>query len=570
MLVVEPFKRKFLAKDFKVTTWEALEPFAKDLENRSLETLADYQTFLEDSDEFSRVLSEDFARRYIGMTCNTADKEIEANYHYFIEHLSPPLSEFGNAINKKMAASPFVKEVKDPGFELAMRGIQSEIDLFREENIALETEAQQTSAEFVKLNGSMTVTLDGEEMTLQKAADRLFWTDREKREEAWKTIGERRYSEHEKLDGIYDRLVKLRQKIAVNAGFENFRDYSFKNKKRYDYTPEDCYTFHDAIEKAVMPLIKEMNINQAKALGLEKLRPWDGAVDPKGRPPLKAFESADDLIQKTLKLYKDLDPLFHDTVQLMIDKNQLDLASRLNKSPGGYMYPLAETRVPFIFANATEKVSDLVTFVHEAGHAVHEICAKDLRLSMYGSYPSEVAELASMSMELLTMDQWDVFFPNHEDLIRAKRDHLEKTIAVLPWIAQIDAFQHEVYLKPDLNPQDRQKLWAWVQQRYNTDTVDWTDYAEWHETMWQKQLHLFELPFYYIEYAMAQLGALQIWRNFKKDKTKTLEQYKAALSLGYTKSIPEIYETAGIKFDFSAEMLKDLMAFVQEEMNNLT
>lgn len=569
MLDVKPYERKFLPKDFKITTWEAFAPYAKDLEERPLETLADYKKFLEDADEVSRMMSEDFARRYIGMTCNTADKEIEKSYHDFIENISPQASEFGNAINKKLASSPFAKEVKDPGFDLALRGIQSEIDLFREENIPLQTEIEQTAAEFVKINGSMTVTLDGEEMTLQKASDRLFWTDREKREEAWKAIGERRYQDNEKIDAIFDRLVHMRQKVAVNAGFENYRDYSFISKKRYDYTPQDCYTFHDAIEKAVVPVIKEMQLEQAKSLNLEKLRPWDQAVDPEGRPPLKAFESADDLVQKSLTLYKDLDPLFLDTVQLMIDKKQLDLDSRLNKAPGGYMYPLGETKVPFIFANATEKVQDLVTFVHEAGHAVHEIAMRDIPLMMYRNESSEVAELASMSMELLTMDQWDLYFPKEEDLARAKFDHLEKTISVLPWIAQIDAFQHEVYLKPELDAHDRRKLWSWIQQRYATGVVDWEGFGEWHETQWQRQLHIFELPFYYIEYGIAQLGALQVWRNSKQDKKQALAQYKHALSLGGTKSIPELYEAAGIKFDFSADMLKDLMAFVQAEMKKV-
>lgn len=570
MLTVTPLKRRFLPQDFTLTTWEALEPYTKELENRSLDTLEDYQRFLDDSDELSRVMGENSAWRYIRMTCNTADKEIEQAYHYLIEHIMPKAAEFGNVINNKMAQSPFSKEVNDTGFALMMRKIQSEIEIFRDENIPLSSEADQVSAEFVKLNGAMKVTLDGEEMPLQKAADRLFWTDRAKREEAWTAIGARRYEDREKLDDIYDRLVGLRHKIALNAGFENYRDYAFKAKKRFDYGPKECYDFHEAIEQAVTPLVREINVTQAKELGLEKLRPWDGAVDPKGRPPLKAFESAEDLIEKSLVMYKDLDPLFHDTVQMMKDQNKLDLASRLNKAPGGYMYPLGESKVPFIFANATQKVDDLVTYVHEVGHAVHEIAKRDLRLEEYGNYPSEVAELASMSMELLTMDQWNLFFPKEDDLVRAKYDHLERTISLLPWIAQVDAFQHEIYLKPELSPQERHALWSSIQQRYNTNTVDWTGFEHLQKTMWHKQGHIFDVPFYYIEYGIAQLGALQVWRNYKQDKKQALEQYKNALALGYTKSIPEIYETAGIKFDFSAKMLKELMSFVQKEMAALS
>jgi oligoendopeptidase F len=569
MLNVQPITRKFIPENVQINTWDDLQPFAKDLETREINTLADYQRFLEDQDEFGRILSEDFAWRYIKMTCNTADKKIEEAYHYAIEHIGPKASELDDVINRKMAESPFAKEVKDIGFSLALKGIQSAIELFRPENIPLYTQAEQLSAEAVKLKGAMTVTLDGEEMTLQKAGDRLFWTDRAKREESWKATSGRRYQDVEKLDEVFAGLVKTRTQIAANAGFDNYRDYAFKSLKRYDYTAEDCLVFHDAIEKAVMPLVLEMQKDQAKGLGLEKLRPWDGAVDPQGRPPLKAFKSEADLVEKSLKLFKDLDPIFHDTVQLMKERNQLDLGSRLNKAPGGYMYPLYASKVPFIFANATEKVDDLVTLIHEVGHAVHEILKRDLTLSMYGSYPSEVAELASMSMELLTMDQWDIFFEDPEECKRAKRDHLEKIIGFFPWMAQVDAFQHEVYLKPDLNTQDRHKIWSWIQTRFTTGMVDWTGFADWHETLWHRQGHIFENPFYYIEYGIAQLGALQVWRNFKQDKQKALEQYKAALALGYTKSIPEIYETAGIKFDFSAEMLKELMAFVQEELNKL-
>jgi oligoendopeptidase F len=566
MLQVKPITRSFIAKDFILKTWDNLEPYMKDLAAREINSLDEYQQFLTDEDELGRILEEDGAWRYIKMSCDTSDKAIEESYNYFIQNISPKLSEYADVYNRKIAESPFALQIKDSGFALTLKGIKSSIEIFRAKNIPLQTQEEQLGAEVIKVHGAMTVTLDGEEMTLQRAGDYMFLTDRAKREEAWKAIGSRRYQDHEKLDEFYSQQVALRHKIALNADFENYRDYVFKNKHRYDYTPQDCFTFHDAIEKAVMPVVKQLQQEQADALGLEKLRPWDGAVDPQGRPPLKAFESADDLVTKSLQLYKDLDPLFHDTVQIMKDHKKLDLASRLNKRPGGYNYPLCESKVPFIFANVTSKVDDLVTFIHEVGHATQEIAMRDLRLMSYASIPSEVAELASMSMELLTMDQWDIFFPKEEDLRRAKLDHLEKTISILPWIALVDAFQHDVYEKPDLTAHDRLKMWSWQQKRFSTDTVDWTGFADLHETQWHRQLHIFDMPFYYIEYAMAQLGALQVWRNFKQDKKQALEQYKNALALGYTKSIPEIYETAGIKFDFSAEMLKDLMAFVQKEM----
>lgn len=569
MIDIQPMQLKFLPKDFVFKNWEDIEPYTQELLNRPINSLADYQRFLEDENEIDSVASEEYTRRYIRVTCHSNNQEYEEALNYYLQNISPKIAEYADQINRKTAESPFAGQVAENGFALALKGLRTQMELFRPENIALEIADEELANKSGKIRGAMTVTLDGEEMPLPKAGDRLFWTDRAKREEAWLAMNEKRYASHKELDDIYVELVKTRTHVAKNAGFENYRDYKFKSLKRYDYTPEDCFVFHKAIEESVVPFNQKIMERQKKELGLDVLRPWDGSVDPKNRPPLKAFESADDLTEKSLKAFANIDSVFYDTVALMKSKHQLDLASRPNKRPGAYMTSLPVTGIPFIFANATEKVDDLTTMVHEVGHAVHDIQMRDLRLNMYKNYPMEVAELASMSMELISHDQWHLFFPKEEDLRRARLEHLEGTISFFPWMAQIDLFQHEIYTQPNLTTEERHDVWDKIHGRFSTKTVDWSGFEHWRRTGWQKQGHLFENPFYYIEYGIAQLGALQVWRNYTQDKKQAIKQYKNALALGYTKSIPEIYETAGIKFDFSASMLKELMAFVQAEMEKL-
>jgi len=569
MLKIEPLQQKYIPQGFKITSWEDIEPFTKELLARPINSLAEYERFLEDESELDALTSEEYTRRMVLMTRYTNNKEYDDALNYYLQNISPKMAEYADQINRKIADSPFADQVKDVGFALALKGLRTQMELFRPENIPLQIMDEELGNKSGKVRGAQTVMLDGEEMTLQKAGDRLFWQDRAKREEAWKAIQGRQFQDKQQQDTIFAELVTIRQQTAKNAGFDNFRDYMFKSLRRFDYTPDHALEFHEAIAAHVVPLVRGMVEKKAKEMGLEKLRPWDGAVDPKGRPPLKAFHGVDDLIEKSTRAFANMDPVFHGTIATMHAEGHLDLESRPHKRPGGYMTGFDVKKLPFIFANATEKVRDLITLVHEVGHAVHQIQMRDLRLQAYGRYPMEVAELASMSMELLSMDQWHLFFDKEEDLKRAKKDHLETLIGLFPMIAQGDAFQHQIYLNPDMTPEERNDLWTKTESRFATGMVDWSGFEDWKRIGWHRVHHIFEVPFYYIEYGIAQLGALQVWRNYKRDPQKTLEQYKAALALGYTKSIPEIYETAGVKFDFSSAMLKDLMAFVQQELAEL-
>jgi oligoendopeptidase F len=393
--------------------------------------------------------------------------------------------------------------------------------------------------------------------------------NREERERVYHKISSRRLQDKQALDELFTKLIDLRHRVAVNAGFKNFRDYMFTAMGRFDYTPQDCFDFHESVAAEVVPIQNKLIVERKNLLGVEALKPWDKAVDPEGKEPLKAFENGKDLTEKTIESFRRIDPYLGQCLSIMNAMGHLDLESRKGKAPGGYNYPLAEIGVPFIFMNATSTLRDMVTIMHEGGHAVHNFLTRDLALNDFKSTPSEVAELASMSMELISMDAWDIFFTNEEELKRAKREHLEDILETLPWVATIDKFQHWIYEHPNHSLEERKENWNAIVNQFSDTVTDWSGQEEAKEYLWQKQLHLYEVPFYYIEYGMAQLGAVAIWRNYKQDKQKGLQGYLNALKLGYMKSIPEVYAAANIRFDFSRAYISELMAFVKGELEKL-
>lgn len=562
--------RKFLPENFKITTWENSKPYFESLLARSIDNEQELRHWLADRSELESVISEDLGWRYIRMTCHTDNEEYNKSYQDFIENIQPQIAPYSDLLNKKLAASPFLKNLEsEPGFNILIRNLKKDIELFRESNIKVFTEINTETQKYAQLSGAMTVEINGKELTLQQAGVILQSTDRAKREEAYNKISERRLKDKEVLDTLFSKLVSLRNQAAKNADQKNFRDYMFKSYGRFDYTPQDCFNFHDAIANEVVPIIDEFNKERKKLLKVDSLKPWDKAVDPEGKIPLKAFENSKDLTEKSIACFTKIDPYLGECLSIMNKMGHLDLESRKGKAPGGYNYPLAEIGVPFIFMNATSTMRDMTTIMHEGGHAVHNFLTKELALTDFKSPPMEVAELASMSMELISMDEWDIFFPNEEDLKRAKREQLEDIIETLPWVATIDQFQHWLYENPTHTEEERIAHWNKVFARFTDTVTDWTGLEENRDYMWQKQLHLYEVPFYYIEYGMAQLGAIALWRNYKLDKKKGLEGYKNALKLGNMTTIPEIYKAAGIKFDFSREYIHELMSFVKAEFEKI-
>lgn len=562
-------QRHFVKPDFKVSTWSELQPYFDTLLKRELNSAAELKQWLLDTSELGAVISEDMAWRYIKMTCDTANTQLRDHFNDFVQNIEPHMAPLNNELNKKLMACAFKEQLPKNGYDIYLRGVKNAIDLFREENIPLNTQLQELEQQFGEINGAQSITYKGETITLQRASVYLKDLNRELRKEVYELIQSRRAQDETALNDLFTKLIGLRHQVALNAGFKNFRDFKHQSLARFDYSVQDCLNFHEAVKQHAVPLINEHDKVRKQKLKLEDYRPWDTAVDEDGLPPLKPFANAKELVEKTIACFNKLDTFFGDCIKTMDQMGRLDLESRLGKAPGGYQYPLYETNVPFIFMNSVGLHRDLVTMVHEGGHAIHSFLDFDLELSEFKSPPSEVAELASMSMELLSMEHWDVFFDNKEELRRAKKQQLESVMDTLPWIAAIDKFQHWIYLHPQHSVEERNAEWMNIIRDFGSNQINYQGLESNLKRRWQVQLHLFEVPFYYIEYGFAQLGAIAVWRNYKKDPAKAIAAYKKALALGYTASIPEIYKAADVKFDFSPAYIKELMDFVKEEYDKL-
>ena len=561
--------RHFLPEDFVVTDWNSLEPYFRELEERPLDTRADLEKWLLDMSELEAVLSEDICWRQIKMTCDTENKSLEEAFNFFCLEIQPKIQPYADRLNKRLIENPHTQELDPRDYFSYLRSVRKRIELFRESNIPLFAEASVLGQQYGMISGKMTVEMGGQEYTLQQASKFLESPDRAIREEVYRKIQTRRGQDKDSLNDLYSKLIEIRNRIGLNAGFSNFRDFKFEDLGRFDYTKEDCFRFHEAVKEYVVPLVNKINEKKRKKLGLDTLRPWDGEAEPAGIKPLRPFTNADDLLTKTIACFNKLNPFFGDCLQTMLKMGRFDLESRKGKAPGGYNCPLAETGAPFIFMNASGQMGDLTTMVHEGGHAIHSFLTHPLKLSAFKEYPMEIAEVASMSMELFSMDHWDLFFEDKNDLARAREHQLERVITIFPWIATIDKFQHWIYENPYHTLEERKEKWLEILKEFSSNSVDWRGLEEYREYGWQKQLHLYEVPFYYIEYGIAQLGALGLWMQYKRNKEKALSHYIQALSLGATRTLPELYDAAGLKFNFAKEQIKQLMDFVVEEMEKI-
>ena len=562
-------KRKYLSEEFTIESWESLKPIFEELLNREIDSVESLEDWIGDLSEVEAVLSEETAWRYIRMNIDTKNKEYEEAFNFMVTEIDPKAAPYSDKFNHKLLESPFCKELDEEKYRIFLRELKMQVKLFREESIPVFTTLQQLQQKYGAITGGMSIEHEGKTLTLQMANSFLKDTDRELRKAIYEKVNNTRLEKTDELNQLFTELIKLRDKVAKQADYDNYRDYKLDALGRFDYTAEDCFTFHDAIEAECVPLVNKVDQARKEQLGVDSLKPYDTDVDPSGKSGLKPFGTEKELIEKSIEAFRRIRPYYGECLETMDTMGHLDLDSRLGKAPGGFNYPLYEIGVPFIFMNSVGSLRDLITMVHEGGHAVHSFLSKDLEITAFKNLPSEVAELASMSMELLSIDQWDVFFDSEADLKRAKKEHLEKIMAVLPWTATIDAFQHWLYENPSHTEEERAENWLRISSKLGSDVVDWRGYEEARKFQWQKQLHLFEVPFYYIEYAIAQLGAIAVWRNYRENPEKALDQYEAALKLGYTKPIGEIYRTAGIEFNFSQEYVRELMEFVWEEYSKL-
>ena len=566
---IQKLAHHYLPKDFVLTDWASLEPYFKELSDRPIEDALGLEKWLKDLSELEAFISEDACWRQIKMTCDTTDKSLEEAFNFFCMEIQPKMQPYADALNKKLMACPFTQSLDKDTYFTYLRAVQKSIDLFRTENIAIQAELSVMQQQYGAIAGKMTITHEGQEYTLQQAAQFLESEDRNIRESVYRKIQERRLEDKTAMHDLFSSLIQKRHQVAVNAGFENYRDYKFVELGRFDYTKEDCYQFHEAVKLHVLPLIDKIYARKKQKLGLEVLKPWDTEAEPAGTKPLRPFTDGKDLYEKSVACFEQLHPFFADCLKKMYALKHFDLESRKGKAPGGYNCPLAESGAPFIFMNAAGQMSDVTTMVHEGGHAIHSFLSHHLSLSAFKEYPMEIAEVASMSMELFSMDHWQSFFDNEADLNRAKEHQLERTITIFPWIAIIDKFQHWVYEHPAHTIEERTQTWTSILNEFSTGSIDYTGLDEFRAIGWQRQLHLFEVPFYYIEYGIAQLGAIGMWVQYQQNPNAALENYMNALALGGTKTLPELYQTAGIEFNFSPNYVKNLMDFTNAQLEKL-
>ena len=534
-----------------------------DLRDRTLSCSNCLETFIADRSNLSEVISEARARLYIDMTCHTDDEDIQKAWMAFVENVQPKLSEYSDILNRRLIEHKAVQELPER-FDILVKGLKTDIEIFREENIPLNTQATKLVTEYNEICGAQMVEFDDEQKTFAQMAIYLENTERSIREAAWKAVSERRFEDNERISEIYDELIQIRHQIATNAGYEGFQQYMFASMHRYDYTIEDCLEFHDSIESVCQPLRLRTDEEREKELGLGSLRPWDMGVDVKGRPPLQPFNEVQEMVDGCSRIFHTMSEELGNYFDQLDTNDCLDLDSRKGKAPGGYQYYLQKSRMPFIFMNAAGTQRNVETMIHEAGHAFHSFYSGHLDLIHERDSPIEFAEVASMSMELLTHPHWEEFY-DAKNADRARRKHLEDIISFMPWMATIDAFQYWVYANPNHSREERAERWLELAERFGPK-VDMSGFEEIHKVSWQRQGHLFGVPFYYVEYGIAQLGALQMWKYHRRDTEDALTRYKAGLSLGYTRGLTELFEASGLELSFSESYVGSLIGEIDDAL----
>lgn len=560
-------QRNFVPNDLNPDDSRAVSALYQSLLQRNIPVdSAKLRQWILDWSELESVLGEVSCRRYVAMTCNTADEKAAKAYTDFVENVQPIMNEYDDKLNKKLVAHP-AKDALKGEFGEWFKGVQVSLDLFSPDNIPLETEENKEIQAYQKITGGMSVEFDGETKTMQQMAAYMERTDRELRERAWRAMWERRLKDKEALDNSFDNLFALRKQIAKNSHCKDYIDYIFLAKHRFDYSPADCEAFHESIEKFVLPLQKEIYKKRANKMGLERLRPWDLNVDPQNRAPLKPYASGDELIEKVDRIFESIHPQAGKWAREMQAKKLIDPDSRLGKAPGGYQIGFDESRLPFIFMNSAETDRDIYTLLHESGHSFHQFALAGQPIFPYRDVPAEFAEVASMSMELIGTSNLKPFYGDDTEAIaRSIAGELEDVVWLFPWVASVDSFQHRLYSFPEHTASDRSDIWTEIMDRYDSG-VDYSGLEAVRRNLWQKQLHIFECPFYYIEYGIAQIGALQVWANFKKDPKKAIDDLFRAESLGSSRPLPELFAAANIKFDFTPKTLEPLMQVVWDELS---
>ena len=558
------------SKEMQNWKWENYEPFFEYLLDQDIDKI-NINSWMKYWSDFSELIGEVGTDVYVATTVDTADEDAKTRFNTFLENVSENASSKNQILRKKLLESGCVPD----NFEIPLRSIRSDVELFREDNLPLMTNDSKLSKEYDAIIGAQTVEWEDKEITITQLGPVLLETNRERREKAWRLASQRRLKDRSKINEVWKKTLQVRIDIAKNADHDNYRSWRWEYLNRFDYTPEDCLNFHSAIEKVVMPFVKKLIKKRKDELGLDILKPWDLSVDSLNRAPLKPFKDAAELEEKCHNIFNAVDSELGNHFKIMREEKLLDLANRKGKAPGGYCTEYYHRRVPFIFMNAVGTHNDVQTMLHEGGHAFHVFESNKLPYSAQRDVGMEFAEVASMSMELLSAPyltkEYGGFY-EEDEAKRARIEHLEKTIMFLPYMAVVDAFQHWVYTNPEkaMIPNNCDIKWTELWNRFQVyDDLDSSEFEDVIATGWHNKLHLFHVPFYYVEYGMAQLGAIQVWGNALENQKKAVRQYRHALSLGGNATLPDLFEAAGAKFEFGEDMLQYAIDLVETNLREL-
>jgi oligoendopeptidase F len=551
-------------------SWSQFEPYYTDLQNRAL-TAENVDQWLADWTRVGELLSELASRLEVATTLDTTDTAAEAAFNNYLDHIHPPYSSAQQALKEKLLASGL-----DPkGFEIPLRHMRAEAAIFREANVPLQAEAARLGLEYDRIVGAQSVQWGGEELTLVQALALFDGMERPQREALWRRISARQLQDRDALNSLWQQFLDIRRQMAANAGFASFRDYQWQNFGRFDYSPADCEVFHAAIEEVVVPAASRVYERLRRRMGTESVRPWDVMRDVfvLAHQKLTPYETTEELESIGERIFQKVDPKLGEYFGIMRRENLLDLENRKGKAPGGYCTDFGAVGRPFIFMNAVGSQDDVTTLLHEAGHAFHVFESNPLPYLQQKDYPAEFAEVASMSMELISGPYWAAKnggYYSDQDVVQARRQHLEHMLLFWPYMAVVDAFQHWVYTHVDeaMNPAHCDAKWGELWQRF-VPAIDWDGLEDARVTGWHRKLHIFQIPFYYVDYGLAQLGAVQVWRNSLRDQARAVEQYRQGLALGGTASLPNLFAAAGARFGFDAPLLHDAVDLIESTLRDM-
>ncbi|HRK31819.1 MAG TPA: M3 family oligoendopeptidase [Tepidisphaeraceae bacterium] len=570
-MVATSTPRRFVPANLSMADFSQLQGLFDQLLQWEIRSPADLENLLLDYSEFYASIDDYGQRRYIDKSCHTDDAEIEKRFMHFVEEIEPQVKPLHFAMQRKVVQSPHCAALTDPKYDMLFKHWRADVELFRDANVPLETAENKLGADYDKTCGAMMVDFRGKEYTPSQMSRFGEEQDRETRQQAWEATVTRRMQDADKLEDLFDQMLDLRWRISKNCGLPDPRAYYFRLFKRFDYTPDDCARFAEGVAETFVPLMRRLDARRKRDLKIsDNLRPWDLSVDPTGRPPLRPFseDDIDSFVEKTHEIFRRVSPALADDFSVLRRGNLLDLGSRKGKAPGGFQSLLAEKREPFIFMNAVGTHGDVRVLLHEGGHAFHSLAARHEPLVFLMHAPIEFCEVASMAMELLSVPHYDVFYSSEGDIRRAKAEHLCKVVSTMPWVATIDSFQQWIYTHQGHSRAERTTAWLELSGRFGNE-VDWSGWEAWNSRRWQAQLHLYRVPFYYIEYGIAQLGALQVWMKAKNDPHQALANYRAGLKLGGTRPLPQLFSAAGIHFDFSKKTMQPLADALEEELDSL-